>query len=593
VILALIPASFRPGIFKEASDLGAGDVAAWSDGNRVRFWKGQPQPIGGWQTQTVAGTFLGEPRNTTDWTSINGTKYLAVGTHKKIYVVEGDTYFDITPQRDSGSLGTDPFTTTSGSSIVRVAHTAHGIGTKDTCVRFAGAATFNGVDMVGEWPVVEIVDANTYDVESGQSASATGAGGGASVTYEYDIDAGGKSGAAGLGWGAGPWGAGTWGTARASSDVFFIPRTWALTNFGEDLIFNPRGGGIYRWDTSAGTGTRAAVLSGSPTTAQFVIVSPHTRHIIAFGAHDGSADDPLFIRWASQNSFTDWTPAVTNSAGDIRVDVGSALIGAIELSNGDIAFWTDEAMYLMQYVGPDFIWRTDLIGTQSGIIGPHAAATWGDLIWYMGKDTFFFYDGRVEILKCDVESHVFDDINMQQKDKFHASINREWTEVVFFYASSTSENCDRYVAYNFVDGNWNIGELDRVTFADASEYLNAPYAYDNSGVLYQHEVQSSAPTGVFLESGSLQIQKGNSFGFVDRAIPDFERITGSVDFKLLAKQYPQSTVETTKGPFTINGMTNKINLRSRGRQWKVRLESEAADWRLSTFRLDAKPDGRR
>ncbi len=617
--MALIPAAFRPGIFKEASELGAGSIAAWEDGNLVRFWKGQPQPIGGWQQQTTTNAILGVPRNAIDWTALDGSKYINVGTHAKSYIYDESTYFDITPVRDSGSLGADPFTTTSGSSLVSVNDTAHGV-TVGTYVRFGSTDPFNGVDMdtPGEYIVTTITDSANFIVESNQTAldqtvlslttggdlelagsgdleltsTVSSSGGGASVTYSYDINVGSSSGVAGLGWGSDAWGDGSWGSSGVVTQTLIKPRTWALTNWGEDLIMNPRGGSIYRWDASSGTGTKAALIANAPVSAQFIVTSPHTRHLIAFGAHDGANDDPLFIRWCSQNDFDLWAPAETNTAGDHRVDVGSTLVSAVSTASGDIGVFTDTAMYIMQYIELPYIWGVELTGTNAGIISPGARASWADRIWWMGQNNFFVYDGRVNVLGCDVHSYVFDDLNMTQAFKFFATTNTQFQEITWYYVSADATEIDRYVSYNWQEKNWNIGNLDRTVWVDHSELFQQPYAFDGSGNIYTHEDPSVPPSGVFLESGAIEVGNGDEFMYTNRIIPDFERITGTVNITIRARQFP-ATDQISKGPYPLTSSTDKVDFRLRGRQTTLRLDSEGVDWRLSSLRLNARADGRR
>lgn len=599
----LIPAKFRPGIFKEASDLGAGDVARWADGNLVRFWKGQPEPVGGWQMQNYVGTILGVPRALKDWVAIDDHESIGVGTNLKVYVYHQGTFYDVTPEADSGTLGANPFTTTNNESTVSVSDTTHGITAVNTYARFGTAAgtgaatTFNGVDMNGEFPVTEITDSDNFVVETSQTATATGTGGGTGVDFAYDIDVGPADGFGGLGWGASTWGSEAWGTERSVSATFINPRLWSIDTWGEDMVFCHRNGAIYLWDHSAGPTTRATQITQAPSENHKVLVSPHTRHMIALGAHDGSAHDPMLIRWCSQNDYTDWTASETNTAGDHRLDQGSKIIGGLNMANGDIAILTDDAMYAMQYIQPPYVFRVDLVGTSCGLIGPNAVTSWADYVYYMGSHNFFVYDGRVRVLPCDVESYVFDDMNRNQAYKFFAVVNSEFQEIMWFYASASSIEIDRYVSYNWKENTWNIGELSRTTMAPLSEIFDRMYGFDSSASLFTHEETVTPPSGVFLESGDIQIDRGDQFMFIDRIIPDFERNTtveGPVTITLTGKRYPQDTIDPiSKGPYNLTSSTKKIDLRLRARQVKIRLDSDAVDWRLSGLRLNVEPDGDR
>lgn len=584
-----------PGINKEDTDLTA--EGQWADGDKVRFFRGQPQKIGGWQ-KANASTYYGICRSMLPWIDFSNKKWLAFGTHLKFYVY-GNDFNDQTPLRSTVTLSTDPFTTVSGSATVTVAHTAHGALNNDF-VTFSGAAAVNGITIDGNYQIT-YVDANSYTITHSSTASGNGSGGGASVEAKYEINTGGVDGVFGLGWGAGTWSSSTWGTARSASNIFIAPRSWSYATWGEDLIINPRGAGIYVWDASAGTGTtnRATLITNAPATANFVLVTPEARHLIAYGAHDGSNDNRLNIRWCSREDYTDWTPTATNTAGDKLIDTGTELLAATHTSR-EIIFWTDETAYTQQFIGGNEVFAFNHLGDGIGIRGPHAFTEYNDTVFWMGERDFFAYDGQVRRLPCSVKTHVFENLTTNQRQKCVAGVNRAFSEIWFFYPRTSNTEISHYVTYNFEDGTWAIGSLPRTAWVDASEFSDAPMAAGADNYLYDHETGVDADgsaMSVYIQSGDFDMGDGDYFLFADRFIPDFKAANGStlagtlnVTFK--ARRYPNGT-QTTVGPFAITSSTTKKDFRMRGRQMNVRYGSDSTsdDWRAGSPRIRVRPDG--
>lgn len=594
--MPLVNLKVKPGIYKESSELTSGMSGRWVDGNLIRFYKGQPEPIGGWDQQNNTNSTIGKPRSIISWTSISGTKYLGIGTHKKLYVWANSTFYDITPTRDSGTL-TNPFSTTSGSPLVTVADTAHATSVGDY-VRFENASAVGGITVDGEYVVTSVTDSDNYVVTHTSNATSTAGPGGGSVDYEYDVVVGPATSTFGFGWGTGTWGTGTWGTSSSGQGVVLNMGLWSLSLWGEDLIASPRDGTIYVWDTSGGTGTRATEITNSPDTNKFMGVSSSNRHMIGFGAHDGSNSDPLFIRWCSQNDYTSWAPTETNTAGNLRVDRGTRIESAIVVAKDEIATFTDTDLYSLRYLGPPLVFGIEHISSNAGIIAPNAAETRGGVVWYMGIEDFFVYDGQINIIPCDVRDYVFNDLNRDQKDMIWCGLNSEYEEVWWFYPSATSEKNDRYVSYNYVNGAWGIGTLPRNVWVDVSSGFKSPIALDDDGNMYSHESNTVAPDRVWLELGDIQADNGDNYIFADKIIPDFHTLDtlGSIDFYVRAKRYPHDSSEIEKGPFTFSGSllsdSQKFNFRIRGRQLAVYMESRAQPkWRLSSLRMNMRPDG--
>ena len=290
----------------------------------------------------------------------------------------------------------------------------------------------------------------------------------------YQINTGAINGFFGLGWGVGTYGASTYGTARATSNIFLQPRTWSFSLWGEDLIANPRGGAIYVWDTSTGTGTRATAITGSPDTAEFILVTPESRHLIAFGAYDGSINNKLNIRWSDREDYTSWTAASSNRAGSKLLDRGSRIVSA-QHTGREILVWTDDSLHSMQYIGGNEVFAFTTLGESGvGIRGPHAKVSLNGVAFWMGASDFFMYDGRIQPLPCTVKSYVFDNMNDNQRDKCWAVLNREFNEIWWFYPDGSNDEISKCVIYNYLDRVWSIGSRMRTAGVDRSEVIAQP-----------------------------------------------------------------------------------------------------------------------
>lgn len=611
--MPLVEFPIAPGIVTEATERGA--KGRWRNGNRVRFRQDLPQKIGGWRAKPLAGeTMVGVPRAAHDWQAINGEQITAVGTNLRLYHAYGGTLVNITPYRlatdDFGGSDpelTDPFSTTSGSAVVDVAHTSHGL-TEGATVYFANATAVGGITVDGEYTVTTVGGGNSYQITHTSNATSTAGPGGGTVDYAYEINVGSSSGNVGLGFGAGPYGEGTYGTARESSDILIVPRSWALDTWGEDLVANPRHSGIYYWDKSGGFSDNRATLihANAPSNAAFVVVSPVDRHLIALGCTPigGSSRDPLTIRWSSQNDFTDWSPTRVNTSGQRRLDGGSEILSGLR-TREEILVFTDVPLYAMTFVGPPQIFHIREIGTGGGLAGPLARTEFRGAAWWMSYEDFFYYDGAMRVLPCPVRNHVFDDLNRTQVDKFFAGVNTLYQEVWFFYCSADSMEIDRYALVNVEEGHWSIGELERTAWLDQSAVRTKPAAFDAAGTLYDHETGASAAgdaMGEFLESWDAEVPgpngepAGDHLLFLRRLVPDFLEMTGPMEVTLKGRKYPHGE-QITKGPFEVATSDGFIRPRIRCRQTSLFFQSKQSivetHWRMGTWRVDARPHGRR
>jgi len=613
--MALQKINFQPGINREGTSYD--NEFGWFDCNLVRFRMGRPEKFGGWQ-KVVDSSFLGTGRALFNWTALEGTKYLGIGTTLKYYVLEGDSFDDITPIRATTTNGI-VFAATNGSSTITATDDAHGAVVGDF-VTIAGAVSLGGLITAGvlnqEHQITSVPSLNTFTFTATATANASDSGnGGSGADAVYQINVGLDTFVQGTGWGAGPWSAGTFGSVSSLSSVNQL-RLWSHDNFGEDLIINPRAGGIFKWTESSGTSTRAVLISGIsganlvPTVGLQVITSEVDRHLIVLGADpiEGEARsgviDPMLVAFSDQENELDFEPRNTNTAGSLRLSSGSQIIGAVK-SRQEIIIFTDSAVYSMQFIGPPFTFGINLINENTGLVGPNAAVTAPNGIYFMSYDSFYFYNSTVQQLPCTVLDYVFSDINKDQAYKITAFTNNKHSEVGWYYPSSSSLEIDRYVIYNYQEKVWYYGQLSRTAWLD-SGVQNYPQAV-NDGYLYQHEIgfndDGAEMTNVFIESSDFDIGDGEQFSFISRVIPDIKFLdsdTGS-NINLLTKtrNFPGDTL-TTAATSNITSTTQQNFIRARGRQAVIRISSNDGDdgnvgvgWRLGSTRYDIRSDGRR
>ena len=621
--MPLTKLQFTAGINKEMTDLM--DKGGWADGNLVRFRKGLPEKIGGWQKSNNS-SYLGTGRALLAWVDLDYTKYIGLGTTFKYYVNAGSDYFDVTPIRATTTNGI-VFAATNGSATITATDDAHGAVVNDF-VTFSGAVSLGGAITAAvlnqEYQVTAVPSANTFTFTATATANGSDTGnGGSGADAAYQINVGLDVYVPSTGWGAGTWGAGTWGSSSALSETGQL-RLWSHDAFGEDLIINPRAGGIYYWDESGGTSARAVAISDlsganlAPTLGLQTIVSDIDRHVIILGADPivGSARsgaiDPLLIAFSDQESVTDWNPTATNTAGSLRLSSGSQIVGGLR-SRQEILIWTDTALYSMQFIGAPFTFGLNLVNENVGLISPNGMINAPDGVYWMARDGFYTYSGSVKRLVCSVLNYVLDDINNTQSFKTLAFTNREFNEVGWFYASSSSEEIDSYVTYNYLEGAWSIGKLSRTAWMDDGVF-EKPRATgkdsDGDNYLYIHEStdddDGSPMDNVFIESGDIDIEEGNQLAFISRIIPDVKFFgttptDGQINFVLKTRNFPGESL-TTNSTNNITSTTQQSFTRARGRQLVLRVQSDDdADtgsrtgfrWRLGANRIDVRTDGRR
>jgi hypothetical protein len=645
---------FAPGVNREGTATSA--EGTWFDIDKVRFRSGNAEKIGGWVADTgtqigglqpPTGAYWGVARAMWNWVNLSGFNLLGLGTDLKYYIQNtiGGNFNDVTPLKETTSAGDVTFAAVNGSDIITVTDVGSNTQANDF-VTFSGSVSLGGnitADILNaEHQIIEVDSSSQYKIKVGATANASDTGdGGATVIGAYQINTGSGVATVGVGWGAGGWSGITagltdtgWGAASASTAGVGIQlRTWSQSNYGQDLIINPRGSGLFYWLNNANPSIfdRAVLLANAspapfdtdvdcPSRVNYTLISDASRFVIAFGCNDyGSLTlDPMLIRWSDQEDYATWTPAITNQAGSFRLSIGSEIIMA-QQTRQEILVWTDSAVYSMQYQGPPFVWGFQPLATNTSIAGPNAAITVHDSTYWMGVDKFYVYNGRVQTLPCSVRQFVFQNINLSQQFQFFAGINDAYSEVWWFYCSENSFTIDRYVVYNYLENTWYYGNMSRTAWID-NALRQVPIAAGYGGQILYHETGNDdgttnppTPINAFVQSADVDIGDGHNFGFVWRIIPDvtFDGSTvpaPSLNFSVRPRQFPGTNYGPSDNPnvasannyalqrtYNVQQFTPQVNVRIRGRQMAFRVESSdlGVAWQLGVPRIDLKPDGRR
>jgi hypothetical protein len=627
--MPLTKLQFRPGINRETTSYT--NEGGWFDGDKIRFRFGVPEKIGGWERATES-TFLGTCRALKPFVALDGSRFMGLGTHLKYYIEEGGIYNDITPIRSTTSAGDVTFSATNASSTITVADTAHGAVAGDY-VTFSGAASLGGnitaAVLNQEYRIDTVVNDNSFTIIAKDTSDATvtanssdSGNGGGSTVGAYQINTGLDTSVSGTGWGVGTWGREGWGDAAAATGTTAILRIWTHDNFGEDLIINVRDAGIFYWDKTLGLSSRAVAISDrtnadstTPTIAKQVLVSDRDRHIIAFGCDSETSigtQDPLLIRFSDQEDPTTWQSLPSNTAGDLRIGSGSEIVAAVE-TRQQILVYTDVSLHAMQFLGPPFTFGINLVSENTTIMSPLAAIAHDDVVYWMGFEEFYVFSGQVQRIPCTVRSYVFDDFNREQKEKVFAASNSAYSEIWWFYPSSTANEIDRYVVFNYQENAWYYGTLVRTAWVDRG-INDFPVATFTDGRQYFQELglddATSSPAvaiNAHIESSQIDLADGEQFAFIRRLIPDitFENSTAAspnVVFTTKVRDFPggnydsEDAATVTRSATTpVEQFTNQVHLRLRGRSFALRIASSNTEtqWRLGSARLDVRPDGRR
>ena len=697
--------ALKPGVNRENTRYT--NEGGWYESDKVRFRQGTPEKIGGWQRISTQ-SFVGVCRSLWNWVTAGGLNLLGVGTHLKFYIESGALYNDITPIRATYTL-TNPFTTntatnTGTTTTVTVTDANGGFGNNDYVIYYvdgAASVTFNGITISTNTEYqIAYVTSTTYTITVTGTASASSAGGG-TIYAAYQVNTGPSFAAPLVGWGASTWGAEAWGIGGTSTDAM---RIWNQLNWGQDLVYGPRGNPLYYWEALIGiSGQQITMTIASPCVVTATVIIPdgtpitltttghlptglipgvtyYTRYVSSYtfnlsltftgalittsgtqsGTHkissrgmllssltgaDGSTPlfqnaftisdasrfllvfgtndygstllDPMLIRWSDQESLTTWSPAITNQAGSVRLSHGSRIVTTLQ-SRQEIVVWTDQALYSLQYLGPPYVWGTQLLANNISITGPNAAAMASGITYWMGIDKFYKYDGRVQTLRCDLLRYIYSEINQLQYDQVVASTNEGFNEIWWFYCSANSNTIDRYVVYNYTEDIWYYGNMARTAWLDSS-LRNFPMAATyNCNIVNQesgvddNETGTTLPIEASITSAQFDIGDGHNFAFVYRMIPDLtfrgstSGTTPSVTMYLQGLNNSGSGVTQTgdaavsyigSAPLAINvdEFTEQLYIRIRGRQMQIKITSSnvGVQWQLGAPRIDIRADGRR
>jgi hypothetical protein len=644
--MALIKLQFRPGVNRDQTNYtGEG---GWWETEKVRFFSGFPQKIGGWASYTSA-QILGICRQMLGWITTFGDNFCALGTNKKVYIEAGGTLYDITPLRDTTAAGDVTFAASNGSSTLTVTDNAHGAVVGDY-VTYSGAVTLGGnitADVLNQnYEIATVIDVNSYTIIAKDTSGVTvtanasdtgngGAGGIDAVVGAYEISTGNAIGDFGYGWGTGGWGRNGWGQGSGGSDgVFLAQRDWWFSNFDNDLAMNIRNGAPYYWergttvDPSTALGTRAITLQAYATATGYepddvpaqvgqLLLSQNDKHLLAFGAVPyGSiltADfDPLLIRWADQDNPGQWEPLATNSAGFIRVSRGSRIIRAMA-TRQEILIWTDSNLYTLQFLGTTDVFALQEYADNISIASPRGVVTANNITYWMGADKFYVYTGRVNTLPCTVRKYVFNSFNAAQAEQVISGTNEAFNEVWWFYPSANSDVVDKYVVYNYGEDIWYFGSLSRTAWLD-SPLRQYPQAietdYDTQiGTMYDQEYGNDADGSAiesYIQSNDFDIADGEKFILTKRILTDvsFESSTvenPEVTLTMKTRNFPgsafNSTTDDTANTIqtSIDSFTAQVFIRARARQMAFKVSSEdlGVAWALGTMRIDGREDGQR
>ena len=682
---------FKPGVNRENTRYTT--EGGWYECDNIRFRQGNPEKIGGW-TRISSNFFLGVCRSLWNWVTLAGANYLGVGTNLKFYIENGGTYNDITPIRATAVL-TNPFNTTINSTTVLVTDAAHGCVTGDF-VTFSGASAVGGLTISGEYQVT-VLTANTYNITAASQASSTAGPGGGTVTAAYQLNVGPEYQVPTTGWGAGGWGLGPWGTGDPGVNAITL---WSQMNYGEDLVFGPRSGGLYYWDagggvtsrgvllnslggnvtftsaspavvtstilytegaalqfaattalptgisaattyyvfevngltfklldgagaavntSSTGTGVYISLLVDVPVIQNTLTVSDSSRFILVFGTNDygSSSIDPMLIRWSAQDDIYNWTPDPTNQAGFTRLSHGSEIITTVQ-TRQEIVVFTDSSAYSLQYLGPPYVWAPQLLGDNISIVGPNSTVIASGVVYWMGVDKFYAYDGRIQTLNCDLRRYIFQDFNQTQSAQVCCGTNEGFNEVWWFYPSAGSNENDKYVVYNYLEKVWYYGDMARTAWLDSGLRAYPMAATYVKNIVFHEDgfndntTATTLPINAYISSSEFDIGDGHNFGFVWRVLPDltFENSVNSptgaaptVTMTLYGLANSGSGVTSSAGQPVAKSstyviteeFTGMIFTRMRGRQMIFKIESNqiGTNWQLGAPRIDIRPDGRR
>jgi hypothetical protein len=635
--MALVKLQFRPGVMRDQTNYAS--EGSWVESNKVRFFSGFPQKIGGW-TKASYQAYVGVCRAMFNYLAGNVYDLMALGTSKKIYLELGGQLTDITPYRDGGEFAT-PATNncvnvTNGSETVTLNIVAHG-GVVGDYVRIGGVAgPIGGIpaaDINKEHIVTAVPSANSFQIVVATSATSTVASaGGLVITANFELPVGNDYVTAGFGWGVGGWGGSPaltgWG-APATPPVYLPERMVYFTKYEQTLVYNVRFGDIFIWEFDSTLPVNSSEYlrlqpgaTDVPLEVTQVLYWQDNGHMLAFGCtpFGGGDRNPLLIRWCNQGDIINWTVNDLTTAGFLRVANGSEILKAVPAFQEMLVF-TESSISSLQFTGTLDVFSINEISADISLIAPNAVINEKNVVYWMGRDTFYAYNGRVEAIPCTVSNEVFDNVNLLQKNQIFAASVEKFDEIWWFYPSLNSETIDRYVVLNYTDNLWYYGDctegLVRTAWSE-SVLRQYPQSASNDGYLYNQEAGVDADGTAFhsyITSADLSLDAGDNYMLVRRLIPDvnFSGSTAGTDpvvyMTLEPRNFPganyatqnlesqtlsRTVIRSSTSP--VQQYTDQVFVRARARQIALKIESydvTGVAWQLGIPRVDVRPDGRR
>jgi hypothetical protein len=636
---------FKPGVNRDQTNYAS--EGGWFETQLVRFRSGFPEKMGGWIVKNIA-SYIGSARSLFAWNTTDGNNLIGVGTDSKIYINVSTNLYDITPIRATfvSPATNNCISTTNGSKVITVTLTGYG-GITGDFVTFSGvvgpiagipASEFNKEQQI------TFVDSNTFTFTVTTTATSTlSSQGGTAITAAFQINVGYSTSTAGYGWGTSTWGRLTWGSG-STTPVFNPARLIFQDKFNNDLIFNIQGSDIYYWAYINSFNTRAVLLStvggaiAVPQQVTKILFAP-SGHLLAFACtnYDATASgpnylgtyDPLLIRWANVDADIgpepeNWQPTLTNTAGYLRLSVGSRIVTALR-SKQEILVWTDVSLSSLQFLGTSEVFGLSEVSSAITIFGANTVIGANNVVYWMGNDKFYTYSGRVDTLPCTLRQYVFTNINREQQGIFFAGQNAEFNEVIWFYCTANSNEIDRYVIYNYSENIWYFGDLERTAWIDTGVIDYPVAAKDGYIYLQENGINDGQPAGApplpisaYIQSADIDIEDGDKYMLIRRVIPDvnfsssetINPVTGApiipeVTMTVGVRNFPGAASSTTNAEgltterdvvtstATINQYTNQVFIRARGRQMNFKISSNdlGTQWQLGMPRVDARPDG--
>lgn len=599
------PLEYAPGLYTNETARGA--KARWIDGDNVRWSKGLPEKMGGYELSDLLDvngnitTYMGKVRSTWEWDSLDGETWIAIGTACKLYLINRGVLYDITPMRQQSNV-VNGFATTNGLAIVTITDVGHGAQDGDH-FKILTNVTVGGITLTaGEYDITAVVDLDSYTITANTVATSTATSVG-TVVIQYDISCGLESDGPLYGYGTGTYGSGTYGTARTTSDFVGIARHWSLDNWGEDLMASPNGETLYVWKRVTGPDSRATAVPGAPANIEKMIVGPDDRHVLAIGTNLVSTGqhDKMFTRWCKGDDYTVWISSASNDAGSKRLDLGSRLITAVKTNNGILIF-SDRGLYFASLVGGTDVYQIAPRGATVEIISPEAAIDIDGVVYFMAFGDFYMWNGTLQVMPCDIHTKVFGTqknpkLNKNSASKTHVRRVSEFNEIHWSYPSLLAEENDSTAIYNYAEKCWYFSSIPREAGRSSSPSLDRqPYGFYNNR-FWIHELGTDGDDGdgfveplhAQLYSSQQDVAEGSAEVRISKLIPDFDELDAMVDVYVEGKERPQSPVTKSRGPYIVWDDTERVCPDIRVRQVALRIDSNdlGAAWRMGTWRANA------